>query len=77
VYEIVLIVIENLNGKNVIERLKYDELLGHSSETDIDFAASHFFNLARYYISDLRVSMFFKIVESKSSKLQSEDDLMK
>jgi uncharacterized protein YqgQ len=74
-YETVFMTKENLNEENVIERLKYDEQLDRSCETNIDFAASHFFNLNRSLICEMSPSILFKILESKSLKLQSEDDL--
>jgi hypothetical protein len=66
---------EELNERNIIERLKYGELIGHSCESEIEFAASHFSVLDQSSLCELNVSMIFEILGKKSLILRSEDCL--
>jgi hypothetical protein len=74
-YEILFMDPVDLNEGNVIARLKYGELIGHSCEIEIAFAASHFLQMELSSICELSVSMLFQIFGDKSLQLENEDDL--
>jgi hypothetical protein len=66
---------QEVNEGNVIERLKYGELIGLSCSSDIEFASSHFFKFNQSTISELSISQLFEILQNKSLRLQTEDCL--
>jgi hypothetical protein len=68
---------EELNESNIVERLKYRELIGDSCESEIEYVSSHFFKFDESTIRELSVSQLFAILQNKSMKLQSEDSLYK
>jgi hypothetical protein len=68
---------EELNEDNVIERLKYGELIGYSCKSEIEFASSHFFSFDQSTVSELSVMQLFTILQNRSLKVKNEDWLYK
>jgi hypothetical protein len=64
-----------LNESNVIERLKYSDLVGSFSALEIEFAAFHFFGLDQVSLFELSPPMLSTILNGKSLQLESEDCL--
>jgi hypothetical protein len=74
IYEQLSTIVEvSLTAENVISRLKTFELIGSSSEREIEFVASHLMSIDLSSLFELNDSLLSQIFEHPSLRLQSED----